>query len=92
MAVQLFFTKRRGLGFVNPNPKYSCRLADLGTVSTESALAIAKGGLDVVASPQDSTICSSLLAIRQFISSMVPVLYNTVNNAISSNKRQRELH
>ncbi len=54
MAVQFFFTKRRGLGFVNPNPKYSCRLADLGTVSTESALAIAKGGLDAVASPHDS--------------------------------------
>ena len=38
-------------------PKYSCRLPYFGTFSTENALAIAKGGLDAVALPHDSTIC-----------------------------------
>jgi hypothetical protein len=38
-------------------PKYSCHSVGIGTFSIENALAIAKGGLDAVASPQDSTIC-----------------------------------
>ena len=36
--------------FRHQYPKYLCRLADLGAVSTENALAIARGGLDAVAS------------------------------------------